>query len=123
MCAGEAIKRRSSLYSNSLFDPTAFVRCKILSEFCAKRGSGKKYKVFPVSEKVPSEVEGRVKNRGFLSAQNKNRPSRAFFVLCAGEDSNLHALRRYHLKVVRLPISPPAQYFALVAFPPATTSR
>ena len=28
---------------------------------------------------------------------------------CAGEDSNLHALRRYHLKVVRLPVSPPAQ--------------
>ncbi len=26
---------------------------------------------------------------------------------CPREDSNLHALRRYHLKVVRLPISPP----------------
>ena len=26
---------------------------------------------------------------------------------CPGEDSNLHALRRYHLKVVRLPVPPP----------------
>jgi hypothetical protein len=26
---------------------------------------------------------------------------------CPGQESNLHALRRYHLKVVRLPISPP----------------
>lgn len=29
--------------------------------------------------------------------------------LWAGEDLNLHALRRYHLKVVRLPVSPPAR--------------
>src|SRR3989344_1361356 len=28
--------------------------------------------------------------------------------MCAGEDSNLQALRRYYLKIVRLPISPPA---------------
>lgn len=27
---------------------------------------------------------------------------------CAGQELNLHALRRYHLKVVRLPVSPPA---------------
>ncbi len=26
---------------------------------------------------------------------------------CPGEDSNLHGLPRYHLKVVRLPIPPP----------------
>ncbi len=29
--------------------------------------------------------------------------------LCPGQDLNLHALRRYHLKVVRLPISPPGR--------------
>ena len=30
--------------------------------------------------------------------------------MCPGEDLNLHAHnRRYHLKVVRLPISPPGQ--------------
>jgi hypothetical protein len=28
---------------------------------------------------------------------------------CPGQDLNLHALRRYHLKVVRLPISPPGR--------------
>src|SRR5262249_36759412 len=30
---------------------------------------------------------------------------------CPREDSNLHACRRYHLKVVRLPIPPPGQGF------------
>ena len=29
--------------------------------------------------------------------------------MCPGQDLNLHALRRYHLKVVRLPISPPGR--------------
>ena len=28
---------------------------------------------------------------------------------CPGQDLNLHASRRYHLKVVRLPIPPPGQ--------------
>jgi hypothetical protein len=28
---------------------------------------------------------------------------------CPGQDLNLHALRRYHLKVVRLPIPPPGR--------------
>ena len=28
---------------------------------------------------------------------------------CPGQDSNLHAVRRYHLKVVRLPIPPPGR--------------
>lgn len=32
-----------------------------------------------------------------------------FLFLCPGQDSNLHASRRHHLKVVSLPISPPGQ--------------
>jgi hypothetical protein len=45
------------------------------------------------------------------------RPEHApvFYFLCAGEDSNLHALNgRYHLKVVRLPISPPAHHCSAI---------
>ena len=39
----------------------------------------------------------------------KNRPF-SESVWCPGQDSNLHTHdRRYHLKVVRLPISPPGQ--------------
>src|SRR3954465_4535513 len=34
-------------------------------------------------------------------------------VRCPGQDLNLHALRRYHLKVVRLPIPPPGRVVAL----------
>ena len=33
--------------------------------------------------------------------------------LCAGEDSNLHAFRRYHLKVVRLPFRHPRKSYKL----------
>ena len=41
-------------------------------------------------------------------AQMKKRP-KAFFHLCPGEDLNLHGLLHYHLKVARLPITPPGQ--------------
>ncbi len=34
-------------------------------------------------------------------------------MLCAGEESNLHAFRRYHLKVVRLPFRHPRKNFKL----------
>ena len=34
--------------------------------------------------------------------------------LCAGEDSNLHAFRRYHLKVVRLPFRHPRNFSILI---------
>ncbi len=30
-----------------------------------------------------------------------------YFFVCAGQELNLHALRRYHLKVVRLPFRHP----------------
>jgi hypothetical protein len=36
-----------------------------------------------------------------------------FFYLCAGEESNLHAFRRYHLKVVRLPFRHPRKNLKL----------
>ncbi len=37
-----------------------------------------------------------------------NDADEPFLNECARQDLNLHALRRYHLKVVRLPISPRA---------------
>ena len=43
-----------------------------------------------------------------LSSRHKSKTPFGVFDLCAGEDLNLHALRRTHLKGVRLPISPPA---------------
>src|SRR3989344_3220232 len=39
---------------------------------------------------------------------------RLFCLLCPGEDSNLQALRHYHLKVASLPISPPGHAFILL---------
>ncbi len=34
--------------------------------------------------------------------------------MCPGQDLNLHASRRYHLKVVRLPIPPPGLFVARI---------
>ena len=36
---------------------------------------------------------------------------------CAGEDSNLHALRHWHLKPAWLPVTAPALIFQLPSFP------
>src|SRR3989338_333676 len=48
-------------------------------------------------------------------ASRKQKPSKArlSFLGCPGEDLNLHAFRHYHLKVARLPITPPGQMTTL----------
>ena len=48
------------------------------------------------------------KNRVFRMKMRVTRFCR--YLHLPGQDLNLHALRRYHLKVVRLPISPPGLY-------------
>ena len=59
--------------------------------------------------KVGIRLEWRI-NTNLRGSSQKNTLQKECILLCKWcprEDSNLHALRRYHLKVVRLPISPP----------------
>ena len=44
-----------------------------------------------------------------IAAKTKAIPEWGRLFECPGQDLNLHGLPRYHLKVVRLPISPPGR--------------
>ncbi len=64
------------------------------------------------SDRKRIETALAIRHANFEATGCKNKKARKLLslrALCPGQDLNLHALRRYHLKVVRLPISPPGR--------------
>jgi site-specific DNA recombinase len=65
-------------------------------------------------EGVEQEIQKVLTSEKRVTVKDILRYTQMCPLLCAGEDSNLHAFRRYHLKVVRLPFRHPRSFSIVV---------
>ena len=107
--AGKAAGKPTLRHGAPLFSAPALCRGMVL----VVASSGKKYRWCgsgrPPGDDSPGAGALRLKNE-----KAAEHSAALIFNWCPGGDSNSHAIRRYHLKIVCLPIPPPGHELQLI---------